>query len=81
VTDGDLASGAVYPELTRIRSCSRAVACAVIRRAIQEGHADAAPLHDLEAIVTRAMWRPEYRPLRYEPSRPGRMNLATGRST
>jgi malic enzyme len=67
VTEHDLASGAVYPELTRIRSCSRAVACAVIRRAVAEGHAAAAVLDGLEETVTDAMWRPEYRPMRYEP--------------
>jgi malate dehydrogenase (oxaloacetate-decarboxylating) len=67
VTASDLASGAVYPELTRIRSCSRGVACAVIRRAAQEGHADPSSLEGLDERVARAMWRPEYRPIRYEP--------------
>jgi malic enzyme len=69
VTDTDLASGAVYPELTRIRSCSHAVACAVIRRAAKEGHADLSSLDDLEERVARAMWQPEYRRIWYEPSR------------
>jgi malic enzyme len=68
VTDADLAQGAVYPELPRIRACSHAVACAVIRRAVAEGHADRGLLADLEATVTRAMWVPKYRPIRYEPS-------------
>ena len=40
VTGADLDAGAVYPELTRIRACSHAVACAVIRRAVVDGHAD-----------------------------------------
>ena len=34
VSQADLAQGAVYPALTRIRDCSHAVACAVIRRAV-----------------------------------------------
>jgi len=68
VTDADLASGAVYPEVMRIRSCSRAVACAVIQRAVQQAHADPSLLRGLEDRVARAMWRPDYRPLRYEPS-------------
>ena len=67
VTAEDLASGAVYPQLTRIRSCSRAVACAVIRRAVAEGHAPATAAVDVEARVASAMWAPEYRPLYYEP--------------
>lgn len=65
VTEDDLASGAVYPELRRIRSCSHAIACAVIRTAVHEGHAPATMLEHLEERVSRAMWRPEYRPTRY----------------
>jgi malate dehydrogenase (oxaloacetate-decarboxylating) len=77
VTEADLASGAVYPELTRIRSCSRAVACAVIRRAIEQGHADPELGRGLEDRVACAMWRPEYRPLRYEPLRRDELAAAT----
>jgi malic enzyme len=68
VTPADLAAGAVYPELSRIRDCSRTVACAVIRRAVEEGHADGSLLAGLEERVGRAMWQPEYRPLRYDSS-------------
>jgi malate dehydrogenase (oxaloacetate-decarboxylating) len=67
VTVEDLAAGAVYPELTRIRECSFAVACATIRRAVKEGHADPEILDNLEPTVERAMWFPEYLPIRYEP--------------
>ncbi|MGD2217105.1 MAG: NAD-dependent malic enzyme [Gemmatimonadales bacterium] len=67
VTEADLAEVAVYPRLARIRECSRAVACAVVRRAVEEGHADRAVLADLEDHVAAAMWFPEYRPIRYEP--------------
>jgi malic enzyme len=65
VSDDDLVEGAVYPRLTRIRECSHAVACAVIRRAVAEGHASAALLPALEARVRSAMWEPQYRPMRY----------------
>ena len=65
VTQADLDQGAVYPELTRIRDCSHAVACAVIRRAVADGHASPGLLPGLEETVRRAMWFPEYRPIRY----------------
>jgi malic enzyme len=67
VTAEDLAEGSVYPRLARIRDCSHVVACAVIRRAVAEGHADASVLANLEESVRRAMWFPEYLPVRYEP--------------
>ena len=67
VTPEDLAETAVYPKLARIRECSFAVACAAIRRAVAEGHADPEILEHLEKTVERAMWYPEYLPIRYEP--------------
>ncbi len=67
VTDKDLAEVAVYPTLDRIRECSHAVACAVIRRGVEEGHADSRLLERLDETVRRAMWFPEYWPIRYEP--------------
>jgi malate dehydrogenase (oxaloacetate-decarboxylating)(NADP+) len=66
VTDEDLRETAVYPELTRIRECSHAVACAVVRRAVEEGQSDVRLLENLEERVTKAMWVPEYRPVRLE---------------
>ncbi len=67
VTTEDIAECAVYPKLSRILDCSHAVACAVIRRAVAEGHADAEHLVNLEESVRRSMWFPEYLPIRYEP--------------
>jgi malate dehydrogenase (oxaloacetate-decarboxylating) len=67
VTPEDIAETAVYPQLARIRECSFAVACATIRRAVAEGHADPEILEHLEKTVERAMWYPEYLPIRYEP--------------
>jgi malic enzyme len=66
VTNADLVRGAVYPEVQRIRSCSHAVACAVIRRAVAEGLAPSASLRALEATVADAMWAPEYPAARSE---------------
>jgi len=67
VTAEDFAESSVFPKLSRIRECSHAVACAVARRAVSDGHADATALIDLEDKVRRAMWFPEYLPVRYEP--------------
>ncbi|MDY0001805.1 MAG: NAD-dependent malic enzyme [Polyangia bacterium] len=66
VTPADLAENAVFPELSRIRECSRVVAEATIRRAVAEGHADPQCLLDIEETVPRAMWFPSYLPMRYE---------------
>jgi malic enzyme len=65
-TDTDLEQAAVFPELPRIRDCSHVVACAVIRRAVDEGHAEEDVLENLEETVRRAMWIPEYLPIRHE---------------
>jgi len=62
----DLAECAVYPELSRIRECSFDVACATIRRAVAEGHADPEILEHLEKTVERGMWFPEYLPIHLE---------------
>ncbi|MDP2322230.1 MAG: NAD-dependent malic enzyme [Acidobacteriota bacterium] len=69
VQPSDLDRGAVYPELRRIRDCSHAVACAVIRCAVAEGYAAPAILNGLEDTVRRAMWVPHYRPVRYESAK------------
>jgi malic enzyme len=67
VTLADAADGAVYPELTRIRACSHAVACAVVRRAIVEEQSALPRGAVVEELVSDAMWFPEYREIRYEP--------------
>ena len=66
VTDEDLAETAIFPELTRIRECSHAVACAVVRRAVADGQSAEKLLENLEERVKKAMWVPEYRPVRFE---------------
>ena len=67
VTEADLAEVAVYPQLKRIRECSHAVACAVVKRAVEEGHAEKEALENLEERLKKAMWFPDYRPIRFEP--------------
>ncbi|MBF0359711.1 MAG: NAD-dependent malic enzyme [Oligoflexia bacterium] len=66
VTAQDISEGAVFPELKRIRECSKFVACATIRRAVKDGHADAEILENVEGTVEHAMWFPSYLPVRYE---------------
>ena len=68
VTEADIAQSAVYPQIATIRDCSHSVACAVIRRAVAEGLAEPEMLNGLEETVRRAMWFPEYLPIRYEPA-------------
>ncbi len=67
VTTEDLRECAVYPQLSRIRECSHAVACATVRRAVQERNAEDSILEGLDETVQRAMWFPSYLPIRYEP--------------
>lgn len=68
VTDSDIAESAVFPQIATIRDCSHSVACAVIKRAVAEGLAEPEILVHLEETVRRAMWYPEYLPIRYEPA-------------
>jgi malate dehydrogenase (oxaloacetate-decarboxylating)(NADP+) len=68
VTEADIAESAVFPQVATIRECSHAVACGVIRRAVADGLAEPEILLNLEENVRRAMWFPEYLPIRYEPA-------------
>lgn len=67
VSREDLDEGAIFPRLTRIREVSFVVACAVVRRAVSEGHASSGALRNLEARVKDAMWVPEYPTIRRKP--------------
>ena len=68
VDQKDLEVSSVFPELSRIRDCSHAVACAVVRSAVAEGLVEEENLEGLEERVSDAMWFPEYRPVRWERS-------------
>lgn len=67
VSREDLDEGAIFPRLTRIREVSFVVACAVVRRAVLEGHASSGALRHLETRVKDAMWVPEYPTIRLKP--------------
>lgn len=64
VEPSDLAEGSLFPKLSRIRAISSEVACSVVRRGVQQGHARANLLDGLEERVQAAMWFPDYLPFR-----------------
>jgi malate dehydrogenase (oxaloacetate-decarboxylating) len=66
VTSQDLEEVALYPELGRVRECSRAVAYATATQAVSEGLADEEVLENLERRIDQAVWIPEYLPIRFE---------------
>jgi malate dehydrogenase (oxaloacetate-decarboxylating) len=66
LSPADLEEGTVYPQLSRMRECSHAVACATAAQAVKEGLADDEIMENLEQRVQQAMWLPEYLPIRYE---------------
>ncbi|MBI5157594.1 MAG: NAD-dependent malic enzyme [Acidimicrobiia bacterium] len=57
-----LRSGALFPQISRVREVSRSVALAVAAQAAAEGVAE--PLVDPAAAITAAMWEPVYVPYR-----------------
>lgn len=60
------ADGSVHllPPLRQIRDVSFKVACAVAREAISKGLAPPMPLDQVDAVVAKRMWDPEYLPYR-----------------
>ncbi len=56
----ELDQGLLFPRVERLRAVSHAVACAVMRRAAEQG-VGVLPEGDLETQVERAMWHPLYR--------------------
>jgi malate dehydrogenase (oxaloacetate-decarboxylating)(NADP+) len=61
VDDADLALGALFPSLSRIREVSARIAAAVAETAYDAGLADLRRPDDLLAHVRSRMWEPEYR--------------------
>jgi malic enzyme len=60
VSPDRLASGAMYPGLSELRTVSRAIAIAVARTARDQGIGRMADDEQLEAAVDAAIWTPEY---------------------
>jgi malate dehydrogenase (oxaloacetate-decarboxylating)(NADP+) len=60
VSEQEIATGAIYPPLTRIREVSRAIAIAVCQTAIKEGLTDTSMPDDLDTYVAALMYEPNY---------------------
>jgi malate dehydrogenase (oxaloacetate-decarboxylating)(NADP+) len=63
VTDDDMANGRIYPQLSRIRDVSAAIATAVAEIAFREGLATEPEPDDLPGHVREFMFNPTYDPL------------------
>lgn len=63
VAESDLAEGALYPAIPRLREVAIEVAVAVGRAAMREGVAGELAEGELRARIAAAMWTPEYPPL------------------
>lgn len=61
VTDDELASGLLYPAISRLRDVSVHVAKAVIDQAVQDGVNTIATAEDSHAWIEATMWEPNYR--------------------
>lgn len=61
VSEEDLASGSIYPPLSRVRKLSAAIATAVARIAFERGLATEPRPEDLAMTVAATMYQPEYR--------------------
>lgn len=64
VSEEDLATGALYPPLSEIRSVTARIAVAVAEEAIRSGDADPQDGGCLNEAVRSAMWDPAYLPIR-----------------
>jgi len=60
VSEQRLSQGAIYPEVDDLRHVSAKVAAAVIRSARDQGFGRAIRDDDIEPLVAREMWQPEY---------------------
>jgi malate dehydrogenase (oxaloacetate-decarboxylating) len=60
VSDAEIASGLLFPAMTRLRDVSRVVAAAVMRQAGAEGVGDELTDGQIEERLAAARWEPEY---------------------
>ena len=57
-----LEGGCLFPAVSELREVSRRIAIAVAAEAVHSGHAGIDHATDLEALIDRAMWWPDYVP-------------------
>ena len=60
VSDAEIASGLLFPAMTRLREVSRSVAVAVMRQAGAEDVGDELTDAQIEERLAAAQWEPEY---------------------
>lgn len=63
-----LEGGCLFPGVAELREVSRRIAIAVAREAVRSGDAAIDPATDLEVLIDRAMWWPDYVPFVPGPS-------------
>ena len=73
----------VFPSVNRIRECSQHIACAVIKKADEQGIAQAPNMEEIleqpEHYVKLSMFEPKYTPIvpgRHSMSLPSSMDMA-----
>jgi malic enzyme len=65
VDEGRLAAGAIYPRIPELRTAARAIAIALVRHFRDTGYGRQYTDDEVELVVDRAMWWPDYLP--FEP--------------
>ncbi len=63
LTPERLAAGALYPPISELRTCARAIAIALVHHAQESGYGRQYRAEEIEPAVDRAMWWPAYLPL------------------
>ena len=59
--EAELSQGALYPKLSSLRNVTRNVAAAVMREAARLGLGTKFPEDEIEQVVSKSMWFPNYR--------------------
>jgi malic enzyme len=71
VEDSRLAAGALYPPIPELRMAARAIAIELVRHFRDTGYGRQYPDDEIELVVDRAMWWPDYLPFETAPDLDG----------